>query len=116
MNITQLLYADDVISFSKGFSKGMEEIHKLLSIFSIATSQQFNLSKSQIFFNHTAQSDFKSVVCTSLQIPEAQDSSLSLVLPLPLAGVKLDFSSILSLELSTRPTTGEVEISLELVN
>lgn len=83
LNITQFLYADDVILFSKGSPKGVQGVSRLLHHFSSATSGQFNLSKPQLIFSQHAPPFIKQSVHSQLHIPEAAADLLYLGMPLP---------------------------------
>jgi hypothetical protein len=61
-SISHLLFADDVIIFSKANPSEAEAILRCLNIYSAWSGQHINMSKSAIFFSKNCKSSIKAVV------------------------------------------------------
>lgn len=51
LQVSLLIFADDVILFARGSSLGQAEIFHLLNVFAHVTGQLVNFNKSQNFFS-----------------------------------------------------------------
>lgn len=83
LTISHLLYAYDVIVFSKGSPTSLQGIFRLLNQFSLVTGQQINLSKSQLIFSNSTSPNFKQYAYTFLYSPETTNDLLYLGCPIP---------------------------------
>lgn len=83
MDITHLMYADDVILFTKCSHQGLTSIQSVIHTFCQATGQFVNYSKSSLIFSKSATPLHKQAVCSFLQIPEASNDLIYLGMRLP---------------------------------
>lgn len=83
MHITHLMYADDVILFSKCSQQGLTSIQSVIQTFCQATGQMVNYSKSSFIFSKSSIPSQKQSVCSYMQIPEAFHELIYLGMPLP---------------------------------
>lgn len=91
LNINHLIFADDIILFSKGFPLGLWGIQKLLGLFSHSTGQTENLNKSQILLSAKASDSFRNHVCQTLGVQHMDSNSLYLGVPIVLGKKKNHF-------------------------
>lgn len=83
LNISHLMFADDVIIFTKSSPWGLEGLSSLFHTFCKATGLQINLTKSQIIFSRSASLDQKLGTCSSRNISEASNDLLCLGMSFP---------------------------------
>lgn len=108
--ISHLIFAYDIIVFSKASPRGLQDISTLLSLFQQATGKEINLSKSQLIFNAFASQQFKNN--SALGAPEASRDTLYLGLPIPLGRRKLHLFIFLLQRVKKKKTEGWTERSV----
>lgn len=101
-----------VILFSKVSPKGLEGLAILLNHSTLVTGQIFNLSKSQLIFNHNAHYIQKQTVYSYMQIPELSNELLYIGMPLPFGRGKSKFFHYLLFRIHKRQKTrGHISFS-----
>lgn len=76
LNISHLIFLEDITLFSKRTTTGLHDIQDLLSMFNQATRQMVNLHKSQVLFSNKAQQFFKDFVRNLLGMQQIDKQSL----------------------------------------
>uniref|UniRef100_A0A803QIZ4 Reverse transcriptase domain-containing protein n=1 Tax=Cannabis sativa TaxID=3483 RepID=A0A803QIZ4_CANSA len=79
--ITHMLFADDSYLFCQATNGAAEGVMSLLHSFEQASGQQVNVAKSSVFFSPNIDNQSRTLICSTLQMSQADEGSLYLGLP-----------------------------------
>ena len=92
--VSHLLFADDLLMFSKANQRSFKKIDKIVNAFAFSTGLSVNKAKSKIFFSKTCH--HKSALSRLLSIPEGYLPCKYLGLPISINYLKArDYSSLI---------------------
>lgn len=82
IQITHLMFVDDILIFLRDTNAGLLGLSKLLDLFQNATGQSINLSKSKILFSRGVHPFFKQNICFKFGVREFNKTDFYLGLSL----------------------------------